>query len=150
MTNQTTLQHTIVVGVDGSDSSKTALAWAAEQARLTGTPVVAIATWDWPTSYGGMISWPESVDFEKDAREMLNRTVDQVLGAERRDEVIQRIIHGHAAPVLEDASHGAALLVVGCRGHGEFAGILLGSVSEFLTTHAHCPIVIVRGDEQSG
>ncbi len=149
MTKETpTVPRSIVVGVDGSDSSKAALAWAAAQARLTDSPVVAIATWDWPTSYVAMDAWPENIDFEADARDMLEQSVDQVIGTERRDKVVQRIIHGHPAPVLEDASHSAALLVVGCRGHGEFAGMLLGSVSEFLASHAHCPIVIVRGEDE--
>jgi nucleotide-binding universal stress UspA family protein len=142
----TTTERSIVVGVDGSDSSKAALAWASKQALLTDTPVVAIATWEWPTTYGTMEPWPENIDFEADARDTLKRSVDQILGPERCHEVIQRVIHGQAAAVLEDASRSAALLVVGSRGHGEFASILLGSVSEFLATHAHCPIVIVRGD----
>jgi nucleotide-binding universal stress UspA family protein len=149
MTNETTTgtKRNIVVGVDGSESSKAALEWAAQQASLTETPLVAIATWEWPTSYGAMVAWPENIDFEADARSMLGQSVDQVLGTDHRAEVTQRVFHGHPAPVLEDASRDAALLVVGCRGHGEFAGMLLGSVSEFLATHAHCPVVIVRGDE---
>lgn len=145
----TTTERTIVVGVDGSDSSKAALEWAAMQARLTEAPLVAIATWEWPTSYGATVAWPENIDFEADARNMLEQSVDEVLGADRPVEVTQRVLHGHPAPALEDASRDAALLVVGCRGHGEFAGMLLGSVSEFLATHAHCPVVIVRGDEKN-
>ena len=144
----TTTERSIVVGVDGSDSSKAALEWAAQQARLTGAPLVAIATWDWPTNYGAPVMWPENIDFEADARKSLAQSVDQVLGADHCSEVVQRVIHGHPAPVLEEASREAALVVVGCRGHGEFAGMLLGSVSEFLATHAHCPVVIVRGDEK--
>lgn len=144
----TTTTKPIVVGVDGSDSSKAALEWAAQQARITDAPLVAIVTWEWPTSYGAMVPWPENIDFEADARKMLEQSVDQVLGADYRGEVTQRVIHGHPAPALEDASRDAALLVVGCRGHGEFAGMLLGSVSKFMATHAHCPVVIIRGDEK--
>ena len=95
-----------------------------------------------------MVPWPENVDFEADARTMLEESVDQVLGADHGAEVAQRVVQGHPAPALEDASRNEALLVVGSRGHGEFAGMLLGSVSEFLATHAHCPIVIVRGDRE--
>jgi len=53
-------------------------------------------------------------------------------------------VQGHPAPVLVEASKGADLLVIGCRGHGEFAGMLIGSVSEFCATNAHCPVLVHR------
>jgi len=151
MTKDTTstIERTIVVGVDGSDSSKAALEWAAAQAPTCRLTPCCDRNVEWPTSYGAMVPWPENVDFEADARTMLAQSVDQVLGADRGAEVTQRVLHGHPAPTLEDASRDAGLLVVGSRGHGEFAGMLLGSVSEFLATHAHCPIVIVRGDQKN-
>ena len=135
----------IVVGIDGSDCSKAALAWAAHQAELTGSPLMAVSTWEWPTSYGAPIYWPENIDFEEDARNSLKQSVKEVLGSEDHPDVTQSVLNGHPAPILEDLSRSASLIVVGSRGHGEFAGMLLGSVSEFLATHAHCPIVIVRG-----
>ncbi|MGA2037092.1 MAG: universal stress protein [Acidimicrobiales bacterium] len=60
-------------------------------------------------------------------------------------ELTTVVMEGHPARVLPDESKTASLVVVASRGNGEFAGMLLGSVSEFLTTHAHCPVV-VRGD----
>jgi len=62
------------------------------------------------------------------------------------------VVEGHAAPVLLEAARGASLLVVGSRGHGEFTGMLLGSVSEHCVTHARCPVVVVRdvGDQDAG
>jgi len=54
------------------------------------------------------------------------------------------VVEGHPAPVLIEASRGADLLVVGSRGHGEFSGMLLGSVSDYCTHHVSCPITIVR------
>jgi nucleotide-binding universal stress UspA family protein len=54
------------------------------------------------------------------------------------------IVEGHPAPTLVEASHEADLLVVGCKGYGEFAGMLLGSVSEYCAHHARCPVVIIR------
>ena len=55
-----------------------------------------------------------------------------------------RLINGHPAPVLVEASKGADLLVVGSRGHGEFVGMLIGSVSEYCVTNAHCPVLVHR------
>ena len=52
--------------------------------------------------------------------------------------------HGHPVPALVAASRGAELLVVGSRGHGEFVGMLLGSVSQHCAAKAHCPVLIHR------
>jgi nucleotide-binding universal stress UspA family protein len=134
----------VVVGVDGSNSSLEALEWAAEQTRLTGQPLIAIITWEWPASYGASDGWVGDVDFEEDARNILRDSVAKSFGDEGALRVTQKVIHGHSPQVLVDASKNASLLVVGSRGHGEFAGMLLGSVSEFLATHAKCPVVIVR------
>ena len=62
-------------------------------------------------------------------------------------EIQTEIEQGHPSSVLVKASEGATLLVVGCRGHGEFAGMLLGSVSEYCVTNAHCPVLVLRGGE---
>ena len=138
----------VVVGIDGSNSSRAALRWAARQARLSNAPLVGITTWDWSKTYGAAVPWPADIDFEADARGILEQCVDEALGADRRGEVTPRVVHGPPAHALEEASRHASLLVVGCRGHGELAGMVLGSVSEFLATHAHCPVVIVRGEEK--
>lgn len=138
----------IVVGVDGSDSSRAALVWAARQAELTGEQLVVVATWEWPPNYGAPMQWPATMDLEQDARDLLKEAVEAVIG-DRRIDVEQRVLHGPAPAVLEDESRLASLVVVGCRGHGEFTGMLLGSVSEHLATHAHCPVVIVRGDHRA-
>jgi nucleotide-binding universal stress UspA family protein len=134
----------IVVGVDGSKPSKAALAWAAHQARTTGTALVAVAAWEYPTSYGWSPPWPPEYDPGRDARHMLEETVREVLGEDPDITLETEALEGHPAPVLLEFSKGAALLVVGSRGHGEFAGMLIGSVSEFLVAHAHCPVVVVR------
>ncbi len=134
----------IVVGIDGSEHSKMALAWAARQASATGAPLTVVTTWEFPNSYGYPVPWPENVDFAADAKAVLDETVAAVLGATPAIELIREVVRGHPAPVLEEASRTAALLVVGSRGHGQFAGMLLGSVSEYLATHAHCPLVIIR------
>jgi nucleotide-binding universal stress UspA family protein len=137
--------HRIVVGIDGSDSSRAALAWAARQAALTSAPLTVIITWHYPTDYGYPVMWLEDMDFAADAKSLLGESVSEVLGSHPKIAVTPEVVEGHPALVLVDESKDAALLVVGSRGHGEFTGMLLGSVSEFVSTHAHCPVVIIRG-----
>jgi nucleotide-binding universal stress UspA family protein len=137
----------IVVGVDGSDSSKAALVWGLRQARLTGAPLQVVMAWDYPLTYGWMVV-PEGVDLGADAASELHRVVKEVTEAEDATEPAVEItvgaIQGHPAVVLMNEAKNASLVVVGSRGHGEFAGMLLGSVSEHLSTHAPCPVLIVR------
>jgi nucleotide-binding universal stress UspA family protein len=133
----------IVVGVDGSDSSLRALEWAAHQAEFTGSVLEVITTWQWPTSYGWMppiSDWDPYVDSEKMLEDVLSRLKE----THPQTRVHPRVVEGHPAPVLIEASRGAELVVVGSRGHGEFAGMLLGSVGEHCVSHAHCPVLVLR------
>jgi len=134
----------IIVGVDGSASSKEALKWAVRQARLTGTRVLAVAAWEIPTSFGWVPPYPSDYDPAEDAKSMLESTVGEVLGPDPDVDFSTLVLEGKASPVLTELSRSASLVVVGSRGHGEFAGMLLGSVSEWLTAHAHCPVLVVR------
>lgn len=134
----------IVVGVDGSASSKDALKWAAQQAEATGAALEVVTTWEWPTSFGWVPPYPAEYDPEADAGKALEQTIAEVLGPSPSVAIRTRIAEGHPAPVLIELSRGADLLVVGSRGHGEFAGMLLGSVSEHCVTNAHCPVVVMR------
>lgn len=136
----------IVVGVDGSESSKVALRWAADQAELTGAHLVVICTWEPQYEMDRSGARPKIADAQGIAQAILERTADEVLGTHRAaDKITLTVIHGHPAPTLIDLSQTASLLVVGSRGHGEFTGMLLGSVSQHLATHAHCPVTIIRG-----
>jgi nucleotide-binding universal stress UspA family protein len=137
-------ERRIVVGVDGSESSVRALAWAAGQAELTGSVVEAIATWQWPSSFGFGLVVPEGWSPADDAQKVLDDAIEQVAPAHPGLTIRTRIAEGHPAPVLVEASADADLLVVGSRGHGEFAGMLLGSVSEHCVTHARCPVLVLR------
>ena len=139
--------HRIVVGIDGSDSSIAALGWAAKQAELTGSRLQVIVTWEWPADFG----WapPLSPDYtpEGDARRVLDEAVEKVRSTHPDVDVRSIVIEGHPAPALIEASRGADLLVLGSRGHGQFVGMLLGSVSEHCVTHAHCPVLVLRDQE---
>jgi len=142
----------IVVGVDGSPSSLAALQWAGAQARLTGAALQAVTTWEYPTEYAGFgfaSAIPEDIDFEKDARDALSAAVAEALPDQAGLTLTESTLEGHAALVLTDLSESAALLVVGCRGHGGFTGLLLGSVSAHLAAHAHCPVVVVHEHEHA-
>lgn len=133
----------IVVGVDGSPSSSQALAWAAHQADLTGADLVAVTAWHMPTTYGWI---PSVADFDwvGNARKNLEDAIKEVLDGVQAELVVREVIEGHAAKVLLHAAAGADLLVVGSRGHGEFAGMLLGSVAQHVVAHAPCPVVVIR------
>jgi nucleotide-binding universal stress UspA family protein len=134
----------IVVGVDGSESSLEALDWAARQAHFTGSTLEVITTWEWPSSYGWAVPVPSDFDPEDDVRRSLDSAVARVRATYPDVQVDRRVVNGHPAPILVEASKGADLLVVGSRGHGEFMGMLLGSCSEHCATNAHCPVLIYR------
>lgn len=142
--NETAPSGPVVVGVDGSERSKRALAWAAQYARLTGARLIAMVAWQLPANLGWPLPLPENWTPEADARVMLEQNVKEVLGYDADAGLTMSVVEGKPAPVLTEASKAASLVVVGSRGRGEFGGMLLGSVSEFLVTHAHCPVVVVR------
>jgi len=139
--------HRIVVGVDGSDSSLQALQWAAQQAVLTGATLEAVITWEWPATFGWAVPLPPDYDPGKDARKLLDQSLEPVRSAHPDLKVLTTVAEGHPSPKLLAASKGAELLVVGSRGHGEFAGMLIGSVSEHCAAHADCPVLVFRGGE---
>ena len=134
----------IVVGVDGSESSKEALTWAARQAKLTGAPLTALSAWQDTSIWGRSPGWLPGVDPATATGEALEEIIGEVLGSEHDIDLQTTVVEGHPGPVLTEESKSASLIVVGRSGHGEFVGMLLGSVSEFLATHSHCPVTIVR------
>jgi nucleotide-binding universal stress UspA family protein len=143
----------IVVGVDGSEGSRKALAWAVAEAKLRNTQLRVVSAWELPTVYAAPGFVPP-VDFDPEAYEKAaSRIVDSALEEQQsatQDIEIDRVVtNGHAAHVLVDASADAELLVVGSRGRGGFAGMLLGSVSQHCVQHAHCPVVVIRNDKGS-
>lgn len=135
-------QERIVVGVDGSPASIDALTWAARQASLTGATVDAVLAWRYPMMSGGYPLATE-VDWPSNAQEVLDIAVTEAFGPDS-GQVSRAVVEGHPSKVLIDAAVGADLLVVGSRGHGGFAGMLLGSVSEYVSAHARCPVLVIR------
>ncbi|MDA8288634.1 MAG: universal stress protein [Actinomycetota bacterium] len=134
----------IVVGVDGSSSSIAAAEWASRQAELTQSTLHAITTWHSPTSFGYPVPILEGFDPAAEATKVLNEAIAPLRNEHPNVEIHTSVTEGYTAQILVEASAGADLLVVGSRGHGEFAGMLLGSVSEHCVTHAHCPVLVYR------
>lgn len=137
----------IVVGVDGSTQSRTALRWASWLAADTDARIEAVTAWQFPISTGwGGAAVPMNFDPEQDMQKVLTETVDATFGADRPAGMQLSVREGHPARVLLECSTGALMLVVGSRGHGGFAGLLLGSVSAHVAEHAGCPVLVVHGD----
>jgi len=144
----------IVVGVDGSEASRDAMRWAAEEARLRSASLVAIYTWSFiapqPIGDPGMLAvpvgdLPGQLSAEEDAaRAALDAAVDEALGAEPGVEVERKLAEGDAGDVLVAESADAELLVVGSHGRSGFKAAILGSVSRHVVAHASCPVVVVK------
>lgn len=133
-------RENVIVGIDGSDCSLKALAWADRYAQATGADLTLVTAWHWTTSYGVPLAY-DGYDPAEDARKTVEATAADVqLPVERVHTVVEQ---GPAGNVLVDASN-AALLVVGTRGHGPLVGAVLGSTSTFCIHHATCPVVVVR------
>lgn len=135
----------VVVGIDGSPSSAAALAWAHDEARLRNVPLDVVLVFE-PLSYGTIRGYPFPTR-EVDAAATANaeRILDEAVAGIDDVELERDLVRAaDAAKALVERSRDADLLVVGSRGHGGFAGVLLGSVSQKVVHHATCPVVVVR------
>lgn len=136
----------LLVGVDGSASSDAALRFAVSIAPRLDLPVHAMVVWDYPS-----LMWPDPggyyVDFyDRMAHEARGQAAGIAARAflnDRPEWLTTGTARGNPSRVLIAASRDAAMLVVGSRGHGGFAGLLLGSVSSACAAHAHCPVIVV-------
>ncbi|MDQ0028697.1 universal stress protein [Arthrobacter bambusae] len=138
----------IVVGVDGSPASIEALKQGWSIAGAMGSELVAVACWAFPQVYGGYVAMGVE-DYEEEARGILEESLSQAFGPSVPEKVSPRLLCGPVRDLLIDASRDADMLVVGRRGHGGFAGLLLGSVSSACVAHALCPVLVVHASESS-
>jgi nucleotide-binding universal stress UspA family protein len=131
----------IVVGVDGSDRGRAALARAAIEAAAHGATLEAVHAWNFLDQPG-----PEFDPHygEDRARERIEAYVADVLGPAPQVPVTLRLVNDHPAPALLGVAAGAFTLVVGARGLGGFKGLVLGSVSRHVVGHAPCPVLVVH------
>lgn len=139
-------QPRIVVGIDGSEECKPALRWAARAAEAFGAQLELVAAWNYPAAYGWS-AIPEGWSPRDDMRQLAQQTVHSVFGSDRPEVLELLLCEGNPAQILVDQSKDALMLVVGSRGHGGFAGLLLGSVSASVAEHATCPVLVVHGDD---
>lgn len=138
----------IVVGVDGSKESRQALAWACSEAQRSAVPVIAVSVWTLPPTpatppFGGF-PWGGTVDLADATRSMLSDIVGEAEAEFPTVDIAQRVVAGNAAHELIAMSESADLVVVGAKGHGGFAGMLIGSVSQHVLSHSACTVVVVR------
>jgi nucleotide-binding universal stress UspA family protein len=130
----------IVVGIDGSAGSLQALRHAIGIAQKFGSTVEAICAWSFPSAYSPL---PVAWNPDEDAQAIVDGAADAVFGGSWPSWFTTAIREGSPADVLITRSSSADLVVVGSRGHGGFAGLLLGSVSSQCAEHAHCPVLVV-------
>jgi nucleotide-binding universal stress UspA family protein len=140
---------TWVVGVDGSNDSKTALAWAVAQATGRDAQILAMCTWTAPILPSDAIGQPALLmDWDRFEVE-LRRHLEEIIASVRTPgmavgpEITARVEQGRAAHTLIQNSRSAELLVVGTKGRGGLSGVLLGSISRQCATHATVPVAVV-------
>jgi nucleotide-binding universal stress UspA family protein len=135
----------VVVGVDGSEASDRALAWALDEGRLRRARVDVVYAWQLPyIDSGPFAGGPLDPSLlEEGARQALDAIVDRALAGAEAVTVERVVVAGPPAAAILDVAAGAAIVVVGRRGRGGFKGLLLGSVSNQVTHHAPCPVVVL-------
>ena len=138
----------IIVGVDGSGHSRLALQWAVSEAAARRAPLTVLTVYTAIAPYwGGPVPDPDEPALLEQARKEVQKETDDVLGdlgaGSRPPSVTVRAVTGLPAQELLAAAEHADLLVVGARGAGGFKRLLLGSVSTYVTHHAHCPVVVI-------
>lgn len=144
----------IVVGVDGSESARKALRWAVHEAEAWEAELTAIAAVPMASGAGALAWLPAAVDREQvlaDVRSGLDRAVADAVEGHPTVVVRRHALDGNAAELMAEFSTAVDLVVVGSRGRGGFSGLLLGSVSQGVLSHASCPVMVVpartKGDD---
>ncbi len=142
----------IVVGVDGSPASNVAVYWAGQEAAMRNVPLTLVYVVNpvvptWPAA-------PVPVEFEQWQKENARMFIDDAIKIVEENgknggpvEINSEVVFSATVPTLVDLSKEAEMIVVGCRGHGALARVLLGSVSTGLVHHAHCPVAVIHDED---
>jgi nucleotide-binding universal stress UspA family protein len=163
--NNGSIMGEIVIGVDGSEPSHRALRWALKEARLRDDSVVVVHAYKravvrnpyaaaYPyvpadttrvaTEYERQLQEQEDTRARQHAEGIIQQALNEAEGGDHGPAVKRLTVARDPAKTLVEMSDHAELLVLGSRGHGGFAGLLLGSVSQHCAHHARCPVVIIR------
>ncbi|MEV4642928.1 universal stress protein [Actinoplanes sp. NPDC049548] len=140
----------IIVGYDRSCEARAAAAWALDEADRTGALVEFFYAYEWPTwvpaasTVPAPAVWPDG-ETDRAIKGSLREAVAQARETHPRVPTKVSIVHGSTALTLIERSAEAGLVVLGSRGHSAVAGVL-GSVSVAVSAHAHCPVIVVRGE----
>jgi nucleotide-binding universal stress UspA family protein len=141
----------ILVGTDGSDGSRAAVRWAAREAERRDALLRVVHAFDWEWHAARYTVGSEYLDVARQhADAVIANATDEARGVAPAIHIKADAVIGNPVPQLLDSAADADLLVVGNRGRGGFASLLLGSVSQRLALHASCPVVVVRGDSDAG
>lgn len=138
----------VLVAHDGSAQASAAVRTGVRFAVALGKPVMVVRAWNLsnaprPTSAAPGYM-PPFEDFEAATLTALENDLEPIRSEHPEVTLTAAVVHGSPAEKLIDASARADLIVVGSRGHGGFAGLLLGSVSEQVVRHAACPVLVDR------
>jgi nucleotide-binding universal stress UspA family protein len=139
----------IIVGVDGSGHSHRALDWAAREAAVRQAPLTVLTVHQIPRGYYSAVPYPQDPALAEHARELAKEQTDKMLAdlETKPPSVTVRAVMGIPSEELlnaaADADADADMIVLGSRGAGGFARLLMGSVSSQVAHHAHCPVVII-------
>ena len=136
----------VVVAVDGSPQSLHAVDWAAEEASRRGVRLLVVHAsvrerYEWDTS-----DEDDAASERKEVHALMAAAVERARGRRPQVAVEAEVLPQETVPALLGLGHLSPMLVVGSRGHGGFAGLLLGSVSLRVAARAAYPVVVVRGD----
>ncbi|MBV9383634.1 MAG: universal stress protein [Streptosporangiaceae bacterium] len=143
----------IIVGIDGSGYSRRALEWAMNEAAIRHMPLTVLTVHQVVVGYlGSAVAYPEDHALTEKSQQAAQEATDKALAAldgDRPGPVTVKAVSGTPAEEILSAAKDADMIVVGSRGAGGFARLLMGSVSSQVAHHAHCPVVIIPRDRHA-
>jgi nucleotide-binding universal stress UspA family protein len=141
----------IVVGYDWSPGAEAAQRWALDEAGRTGAPVRIVHVFEWPLHVAAVSPGPPGypdAELRRETEARLAEAASTAQAARPALDVSATVVDGPTILALLEQSRRARVMVLGNRGRGGFAGLMLGSVGVAVSAHAHSPVVVVRGHER--